>query len=320
MAEFGEHKSMFGFVKERLGNNTSEAYQFIQNQLNEPFIVYRGGGGLNRSANYQILNEIIKEAAERNPTNFSNELLERFRAKRFVITKQRTIAFNDFEVPVFQDNKKIATRQHYESVEIPLSDETLEAINEAKTKSKALLDHKILNDKIDRDTSVIISKSPKDLISAFPNNNEETIKLAQVFSFVIKHSLILDWNNDTSTLSSNTNKRLKEAFSKVFDLDLETLELNFFKQETTQKGEISATFLKEPNLKGKLIGTNKEVLIPIEQSFLKIEIHRAFNQRKNQPLKALMNLLAFLMGTPLLIRWIMRVFLAVRLQSIKNKV
>ncbi len=233
-----------------------------------------------------LINEIIKEAAERNPTNYLNELLKRFRAKRFVITEQRTIAFSDFEVPVFQDNKMIATRKHHEAVEIPLNDETLEAIKEAKKKEKALLDHKILNDKIDRNASVIISKSPKDLISAFPNNNEETIKLAQVFSFVIKHSLILDWKNDTSTLSSNTNTRLKEAFSKVFDLDLETLELNFFKQETTQNGEISATYLEEPNLKGKLIGTNKEISIPIEQSFLKIEIHRTLNQRKSQPPKS----------------------------------
>ncbi len=246
-----------------------------------------------------LINEIIKEAAERNPTNFSNELLERFRTKRFVITKQRTIAFNDFEVPVFQDNKKIATRQHYEAVEIPLNDDVMEAIKEAKTKQKALLDHKILNDKINRDASVIISKSPKDLISAFPNNNEETIRLAQVFSFVFKHSLILDWNKDTSTLSSNTNARLKEAFSKVFGLDLETLELNFFKQDTTQNGEISATFLEEPNLKGKLIGTNKEISIPIEQSFLKVEIYRALNQRKSQPPKSADELVQILLKNAL---------------------
>ncbi len=117
------------------------------------------------------------------------------------------------------------------------------------------------------DKSVIISKSPKDLISAFPNNNEETIKLAQVFGFVFTNSLWLDWNNDTSTLSSNTNSRLKEAFSKVFDLDLETLELNFFKQETKENGEICVSVLEEPSLKGKLIGTQKEVLIPIEFYF-----------------------------------------------------
>ncbi len=225
-----------------------------------------------------LINEIIKEAAERNPTNYLNELVERFRVQHFVISRERAIAFSGIEVPVFQDNKMIATRKHHEAVKIPLNDETLEAIKEAKKKEKALLNYEILNDKIDKDASVIISKSPKDLISAFPNNNEETIKLAQVFRFVIKHSLILDWENDTSTLSSNTNSRLKEAFSKVFDLDLETLELNFFKQETTQKGEISVMYLDQPNLKGKLIGTNKEILIPIEQSFLKIEIHRALNQ------------------------------------------
>ncbi|EMH44824.1 hypothetical protein HMPREF1430_00239 [Helicobacter pylori GAM96Ai] len=281
IAEFGEHKSMFGFVKERLDNSPNEAYEFIQNQLGEPFIVY-SGGGLDRSANYQIINEIVKEAAERNPTNYLQELNERFKSNRFVITNQRTIAFNDFEVPIFKDSKKIATRQHHETVEIPLNDEVWQAIQEAKKKEKALLDYKILNDKIDRDESVVISKLPKDLIGDFPNNKEETIRLAQVFSFVFKNSLILDWNNDTSTLSSNTNIRLKEAFSKVFGLDLETLELNFFKQDTTEKGEISVSVLEEPNFKGKLIGTNQEILIPIEHFFLKIETNRALNLRKSQ--------------------------------------
>ncbi|PDW19495.1 hypothetical protein [Helicobacter pylori] len=233
-----------------------------------------------------LINEIVKEAAERNPTNYLQELNERFKANRLVITNQHTIAFNDFEVPVFKDSKKIATRQHHETVEIPLNDEAWHAIQEAKKKEKALLDHKILNDKIDRDESVVISKLPKDLIGGFPNNKEETIRLAQVFSFVFKNSLILDWNNDTSTLSSNTNIRLKEAFSKVFGLDLETLELNFFKQDTTEKGEISVSVLEEPNFKGKLIGTNQEILIPIEHFFLKIETHRALNLRKSQiPLK-----------------------------------
>ncbi|WP_243877603.1 coiled-coil domain-containing protein [Helicobacter pylori] len=234
-----------------------------------------------------LINEIVKEAAERNPTNYLQELNERFKANRLVITNQHTIAFNDFEVPVFKDSKKIATRQHHETVEIPLNDEVWHAIQEAKKKEKALLNYKILNDKIDRDESVVISKLPKDLIGDFPNNNEETIKLAQIFSFVFKNSLILDWNNDISTLSSNTNIRLKEAFSKVFGLDLETLELNFFKQDTTEKGEISVSVLEEPNFKGKLIGTNQEILIPIEHFFLKIETHRALNLRKSQiPLKS----------------------------------
>ncbi|MGL2361443.1 hypothetical protein ACOWK0_07785, partial [Helicobacter pylori] len=234
-----------------------------------------------------LINEIIKEAAERNPTNYLQELNERFKANRLVITKKHTIAFNDFEVPIFKDSKKIATRQHHETVEIPLNDEAWYAIQEAKKKEKALLNYKILNDKIDRDESVVIAKSPKDLIGSFPNNNEETIKLAQVFSFVFKNSLILDWNNDTSTLPSNTNTRLKEAFSKVFNLDLETLELNFFKQDATEKGEISVSVLEEPNFKGKLIGTNQEILIPIEHFFLKIETHRALNLRKSQtPIKS----------------------------------
>ncbi len=280
--EFGEHKSMFLFVKERLGNNTSEAYEFIQNQLGESFIVYSSGGGLTKEDNYQIINEIIKEAAERNPTNYFNELHERFRVQHFVISRERAIAFSGIEVPVFKDSKKIATKKHHETVKIPLNDETLKAIKDAKKKEKALLDHKILNEKIEYDKSVVISKIPKNLIGAFPNNNEETIRLAQVFSFVFKNSLILDWNNDTSTLSSNTNARLKEAFSKVFDLDLETLELNFFKQDTTQNGEICVSVLEEPNLKGKLIGTNKEILIPIESYFLKMKMSEAIAQRKKQ--------------------------------------
>ncbi len=247
-----------------------------------------------------LINEIIKEAAERNPTNYLQELNERFKANRLVITNKHTIAFNDFEVPVFKDSKKIATRQHHETVEIPLNDEVWHAIQEAKKKEKALLNYKILNNKIDRDESVVISKLPKDLIGDFPNNKEETIRLAQVFSFVFKNSLILDWNNDTSTLSSNTNTRLKEAFSKVFGLDLETLELNFFKQNTTEKGEISVSVLEEPNFKGKLIGTNQEILIPIEHFFLKIETHRALNLRKSQiPLKSADELVQILLENAL---------------------
>ncbi len=172
VAEFGEHKSMFGFVKERLGNNTSEAYQFIQNQLGESFIVYRGGGGLTKEDNYQIINEIIKEAAERNPTNYLNELHERFRVQHFVISRERAIAFSGIEVPMFQDNKMIATRKHHEAVEIPLNDETLEAIKEAKKKDT--------NNYSSDQKSLYSKKPPLDVFksairSGIPISDDETL-------------------------------------------------------------------------------------------------------------------------------------------------